>query len=312
MEETASLFNEAELMYQSLLTDLREIEDLEIICCRDDRLPSIPESIFNIGKSDDAWHIWKSCMEAADIVWIIAPETNGILLKLNRLAISCGCDLIGCKENAVKITSSKSLTNQRLLECGIPAVKSNPLEQGLLPSESGWVIKQDDGAGGNDCFIFNEVEEYERWAKKTNNTAKYIQQPYVDGISASLSVLYTDEEVILLSCNKQNTTRDNNSFIYKGITLDYFNRHEEDFREIAVKIAVAIKGLYGYVGIDFIITKEGPVILEINPRLTTSYAGLSQLLNKNIAELIINKLTAVNSIATDNRTHSSSLFEGVQ
>jgi tyramine---L-glutamate ligase len=312
MEETASLFDDAELMYQSLLSDLRKIDDLEIITCRDDRLSSIPESGFNIGKSDDVWQIWKSCMDAADIAWIVAPETKGILLKLNRLAISCGCELIGCKENAVEITSSKLLTNQRLLESGIPAVKSSRLEPKLLPSESGWVVKQDDGAGGEECFVFTEAGEYQRWEKNINNKAGYIQQPYVDGISASLSVLYTNEEVVLLSCNKQHTTRDNNGFVNKGITLNYFNKHKQDFRKIANEIAIAIKGLYGYVGIDLLITKEGPVVLEINPRLTTSYSGLSELLNKNIAEMIINKLSDESSMCADNNIHTSSRYGEVR
>ena len=46
-------------------------------------------------------------------------------------------------------------------------------------------------------------------------------------------------------------------------------------------------GLWGYAGVDLIVSDQGPVVLEVNPRLTTSYAGLSQALNMNVAEKIL-------------------------
>lgn len=47
--------------------------------------------------------------------------------------------------------------------------------------------------------------------------------------------------------------------------------------------------LFGYAGIDFIQTEAGEdLVLEINPRLTTSYAGIKQALGVNVAELVLN------------------------
>jgi predicted ATP-grasp superfamily ATP-dependent carboligase len=45
--------------------------------------------------------------------------------------------------------------------------------------------------------------------------------------------------------------------------------------------------LWGYAGIDLILTAGGPVILEINPRLTTSYVGLRQATGENPATLML-------------------------
>lgn len=59
------------------------------------------------------------------------------------------------------------------------------------------------------------------------------------------------------------------------------------FNTIAQKIAKADTGLLGYVGVDLIMTDEGAVVIDINPRLTTSYAGLRQSLSLNPAELIL-------------------------
>ncbi len=51
-----------------------------------------------------------------------------------------------------------------------------------------------------------------------------------------------------------------------------------------------IPGLSGYVGFDLILPNENPacpVIVDINPRLTTSYLGYRLLTNDNIAERIL-------------------------
>lgn len=43
-------------------------------------------------------------------------------------------------------------------------------------------------------------------------------------------------------------------------------------------MAEAIPGLEGLFGIDILLTAEGPVVVEVNPRLTTAYAGLRRAL----------------------------------
>ena len=53
------------------------------------------------------------------------------------------------------------------------------------------------------------------------------------------------------------------------------------------KIKSILPNLYGYVGIDVIITNRKMYIVEINPRLTTSYIGLNKTLDISLANLII-------------------------
>jgi len=45
-------------------------------------------------------------------------------------------------------------------------------------------------------------------------------------------------------------------------------------------------GLSGIIGIDLILTKEGPVVVEVNPRVTTAYAGLHASLGINPAAFL--------------------------
>jgi predicted ATP-grasp superfamily ATP-dependent carboligase len=49
-----------------------------------------------------------------------------------------------------------------------------------------------------------------------------------------------------------------------------------------------VPGLRGYVGIDLVWhPQRGPVLIEINPRVTMAYVGLSAALDRNLAAAVI-------------------------
>ena len=54
--------------------------------------------------------------------------------------------------------------------------------------------------------------------------------------------------------------------------------------------AGAIPGLWGYIGIDLVETARGPLVVDVNPRLTTSYAGLAAATGCNPARLVLDLL----------------------
>ena len=55
----------------------------------------------------------------------------------------------------------------------------------------------------------------------------------------------------------------------------------KELQDWAQQVVQALPGLRGLVGVDYIQTKDGPVVLEINPRATTSYAGLRAAMVQN-------------------------------
>jgi tyramine---L-glutamate ligase len=283
-----SLLADAELMYQALLSDLRQIDDLEIISCRDDRLSPVAESVVNISAGENAWQHWARCMETAELAWIIAPETDGVLLRLNKLARESACQLIACDDDAVELTTSKHATNEHLLRHSLPALKSKGLDDELLDSDSGWLVKPDNRAGSEGCYFFQDSEQLLSWKMKIKNRTQYIQQRYVCGIPASMSVLYGQEQTRLLSCNRQLLSVKQGMLINEGIIVNDLHKHHAELETLAIEIGKKIPGLRAYVGIDLVLTDAGPVVIEINPRLTTSYAGLSESLNINVAQLILN------------------------
>jgi len=53
---------------------------------------------------------------------------------------------------------------------------------------------------------------------------------------------------------------------------------------VATQVAKRIAGLRGFVGIDIVWHPlRGPVVIEVNPRVTCAYVGLSASLGRNLA-----------------------------
>jgi predicted ATP-grasp superfamily ATP-dependent carboligase len=59
------------------------------------------------------------------------------------------------------------------------------------------------------------------------------------------------------------------------------------FTQLAKRIAAAIPSLNGYVGVDVIVDNADVYVVEINPRITTSYIGLRESIGLNPAQLIL-------------------------
>jgi predicted ATP-grasp superfamily ATP-dependent carboligase len=48
-----------------------------------------------------------------------------------------------------------------------------------------------------------------------------------------------------------------------------------------------LPGLRGYVGVDVVLTRSEAVVIEVNPRLTTSYLGVRSAIEENVAALAL-------------------------
>ncbi len=94
---------------------------------------------------------------------------------------------------------------------------------------------------------------------------------------------------MLLSVNRQRIQRQGNTLTLQGCDVDTI-LIDKKFEQLAAQLAHAIPGLWGYVGVDFLICEAGIRVLEINPRLTSSYASLSGTLGINPAERVLGLL----------------------
>ena len=277
-------------MRDALLRDLSVLPNVQIITTHDNRLSSPMIGSVAIIASDNPAEIWSGLLQRCDAAFIIAPETEGKLAELVELVTQCNVLHLGCELSAINVASSKYKTYHRLLNAGINVVPTYQLNAEILTIDAQrWVVKPDDGAGcdGTVCFESNTKNRAELKQLIDTNQATHVIQPYVMGIPASISMMCKGEEAWLLACNLQKVENVDGRFIYRGGVVNGLTTYHERFAEIANQIAKAMPDLAGYVGVDVIVNADEITILEINPRLTTSFAGLHESLGINPSKLIL-------------------------
>lgn len=284
-----SLAQEGSLMLEAVLADLAEIPDCEIMISRDSRLGDVG-AVINVpvprDEDMDVWAIWDECILQADAVWPIAPESDGILARLCERVIDRGKVLLASSPEAIRLATSKLATCQTLTTAGVAMV---PTTRGSRPptGNAPWVIKPDDGVSCEGSQIFATDTLLSAWLADSELRHSYVIQPYVAGIPASISMICHKGQAVLLSCNRQLVDEDQQGFQYRGSVLNDMQAYWQEFETLADKVAKAMPGLAGYIGIDVMVTEHAVLLLEVNPRLTTSYAGLRQATQCNPARLIL-------------------------
>lgn len=287
----SGLQREGDLMVSALVNDLAEIPGVRVTAARDGRLPvpDLQARFVAPPAGRDPWPCWSRCVDEADAVWPIAPETDGILERLSRLVLSRGRVLLGCSPEAVALSASKRATVRELERCGVPVVPVFPVDGAPGDEPDGWVLKPDDGAGSDHTFRLSSASDVTRFVAAERHN-RFILQPFAAGAAASLSMLCRDGEARLLTCNRQTISLDGARFRYGGGTVAGLEARRAAYEPIAAAVAQAIPGLWGYVGVDLIDGIGGPRVLEINPRLTTSYVALREAIGLNPAQLVLDLL----------------------
>jgi predicted ATP-grasp superfamily ATP-dependent carboligase len=92
----------------------------------------------------------------------------------------------------------------------------------------------------------------------------------------------------VLSVNRQNIAIDaDGALSFEGVEVNAIALDSERGRalsRLAAQVAKGIPGLRGFVGIDVVWHPRcGPVLIEVNPRVTCAYVGLSAALGRNLA-----------------------------
>lgn len=283
----ASLVREGNLMLEAIVDDLISLGGMEIVVTRDWRLGPMrePARTLRVGPGENLEVILRRGLKEADAIWPVAPESEGVLERVCRFATDCGTSVIGSTPGAIQITSSKSATSDILARHGIAVVPTyrSPAE---VPDEcEDLVIKPDDGAGCLDTLLFSRTAAMAWWLR--HGSTGFVVQPYIAGEALSLSMLCESGAVDIISCNAQRVCPVDGVFQFRGVVVNADPTGRQTYRGLASAIAGAIPGLWGYVGIDLIEASNGPMVVEINPRVTTSYAGLAQALGINTAARIL-------------------------
>jgi len=295
----ASLAREGLLMLQALLDNCAVINGLDVLVMLDWRLVASTQcaraKIHTIQAEDDCYQQFIQLVADCDAVWPIAPESDGVLQQWCQVVVDSGKLLLTSPPSAVQLAGNKYLTYLRLLEHTITTVPTQLLIEATTYENGEWIVKAIDGVGGEDSYLITEAID---WHKIPSSSARYIIQPHLQGEKLSLSCLFKNGRAWLVSVNCQQFVIKNLRYQLTAIIVNYLTDKTGCYQCLVDNIAKAMPELWGYVGIDLIVTDQQIWVLEINPRLTTSFTGIQQALGINIAEQVLQLIASEPNLKT--------------
>jgi predicted ATP-grasp superfamily ATP-dependent carboligase len=123
-------------------------------------------------------------------------------------------------------------------------------------------------------------------ARAEGFTGELIVQPFVPGLAVSVAFLAGPGDRLALPAAEQRLS-DEGRFRYLGGRLPLSPDLDDRARRLAERAGATIPGLCGYVGVDLVLGAAHDAVIEINPRLTSSYIGLRQLAEDNLAAVML-------------------------
>lgn len=258
-----SLSIEGIAMFMTLLEGFQSFTKVKTFI--DERVPFFPD--YPTVENHDS--LFDDYLSVADFSLLIAPETDLELYNFTKRLEKSSSANLGSNSNAVLKASDKYLTYKELKGVNTPKTE---VFKGHTTMDFSLVAKPRDGVSSEGIFMVKSESDLEKVPEG------YLLQEYVVGKACSASLL-VNEDIVLLSLNSQEMT----DFVYTGAKVPI---PVDDLEEI-FKAVDRINGLFGYVGIDFILNNEGISIIEINPRPTTPIVAFNEVYDINLAELIL-------------------------
>jgi predicted ATP-grasp superfamily ATP-dependent carboligase len=180
-------------------------------------------------------------------------ESEGLLERLSHDILRGKRILLGSAPGAVRVAASKLRWRGRWPTAGCrppPPTGRTPL---LPDGEGAWVVKPDDGAGCLDTRLFSDRAAALAWIR-TSGGRGYVLQPFVAGKLGSLSLLCCDGAARLLARNLERVAVRDNRFHFLGSTVNGLDDADGALERLAQQVAAAMPTLWGYVGVDIILT----------------------------------------------------------
>ncbi len=323
---TSSLFCEGFGMLKTIILDFKML-NFEISTLLDHRVFFLSrflqaDIIKKVNAEDNYLNLFKKLVKECKYAFIIAPEASNILYELTKIVKKFDKKILSMNLNAINQSTSKIKTYKIFQENEIPTPKTYEIPykrknldldfiiQKFDRLKCPIIIKPDDGVGAERIYYFEREDQikifFRDYKDRVEPNRRYILQEFIEGKDLSLSLIGSPHLInsqinnsIILSVNSQdiNIKNQNNNSEYYGGSVPVEN-NKELIKFLAKNFKNRVFSEFnGYYGIDFIRKNDSSnFFIEINPRLTTSYLGVRNVINYNCAELIYNsKLTSPES-----------------
>ncbi|KXS49556.1 MULTISPECIES: ATP-grasp domain-containing protein [Halanaerobium] len=299
-----SFYREGKFMLDSLIKSFAKIEDLQLsifiaqenIDLIDHQNHDIEIIVSDEGSCDSYFEkLLDLDLSQSDYFLVIAPETDNLLYQITKIMETKNINNLGCSSNCIKKAANKWLLYQNFKDTDIKIPESYQIKNNKLDLRKDFfpaVIKAKYSAG-SELKIIKSKKEFSNL--NLSNYKGQIIQKIITGIPGSLSLAANSTNLRILSINKQLIRADDFSYFGSIINHRFPNQHK--LKELANLVKKKYPNLNGYFGIDFICNQKGFYLLEINPRLSSSFIGLAEI--SEPAEIILNLAEKKNFIGSN-------------
>ncbi len=295
-ELPAGLAAEGRAMLEAVLADFRAWGAVRTVTTHDRRLARRPRGadvVVDVAPGEYE-AVLVDLLGTCEAALVIAPEVDGTLVYLSALVETAGVFLLGSRPMAVAVATDKGACHEHFRAAGLPTPETRRTRRADLLVEAprfGFplVVKPVDGVGCEGVCRVGSPEELtvaQELLTQATRRGDILLQRFVAGDHASVSLLVTDDgRVRPLSLNGQRVVP-GCPFTYRGGVVPLEHPLKGRAFEVAETAVRQVPGLRGYVGVDLVLAGGEAWLMEINPRLTTSYIGLRRVASGNLARAI--------------------------
>lgn len=286
-EIPSTLRREGAAMLSALTADLSKVAETVVpLDPRFNTLELDAHERITINESGSLWSQWIAAAKTCDAALIVAPESDGVLAKGVAMLRASGVDVIAGSGDFLRVASDKLLTARTLFAAGV----SHPMYMALsdkrfakqLKECQRFVVKPRDGCGTKEIKRFDSFAEARAELEKNQ-----LLQAWVEGQAISIAMVASPTQTVFLPAVSQTLCSETCEYAGGRGPLD------DDSQRRTTSLAMrAIEAMpptvRGFVGLDLLLgdRPSEDCVIEINPRLTTSYVGLRQMVNGNLAALL--------------------------
>ena len=314
----SSLQSEGWAMLSSLVSDLSEIatvcvpldprlskgkwKESPVSFCTD-KVPEFGAETILLHPDKPPISQWIEAARSCDLAIVIAPESNGLLTEIVEAFRGEGISVAAPSDQFIRLASDKkalakwlrnasiphpaTLTKHELMAAGQAEASSRdsvtPQHSEFNSAAGKYITKPADGCGSQEIQIFSSLQ-----LAKAKMSEREIIQPWIQGKPISLSVIVNQAGMHFLPAVSQHL--DSGTLEYKGGSGPLDEHLQVRAIHLVEKLLQHLPNPEsGFISFDLILgeSQAADVIIEINPRLTTSYVGLRRMVGRNLTSYIL-------------------------
>ncbi|MGB9979840.1 ATP-grasp domain-containing protein [Methanobacterium sp.] len=286
-----SLWSEGQAMLDGFLADFKD-KDVDYLISLDQSISR--NNYCNPVKLEGELMNWlDKNISNYDSCLVIAPEEDFILHDIINFIEKKGVEIIGSSSDAVMTCSDKFKMYESLKNI-VPVIETEKVFFNDMASYQQFndkrILKPADGVSCSGVHVVSSNDEMKKTASLIETNLPYfIIQNFIEGTSASVSLISNGKEAVPLSLNLQDIHFSDEGISYNGGQVPLIHELADEAKKVAKRAVESIEGLKGYVGVDVILGNEVHLV-EINSRITTPYVALRNLLNFNLGDVILDSM----------------------